>query len=199
MESLAGPSTPRTMNIDITPRPTYDLPIRSFLQAYSHPAFILDAQALFECLVQRLSIWREYDPEEAIHVREGTSIGGKYFSPNDVDDGIESRPSTPSRSTRTIGSAAVLEGPDNWQDPSKINADRVLSSAFSLGTQPTSPHQGHQHRSQGQMPPQGIVMDSLIPPLAEGKRLAGYYPYITGKPADDCALRPPPLHELFLL
>lgn len=63
-------NSPRT-----TSPTTFDLPIRSFLEAYQHPAFVLEAQSLFESLVQRLSIWRTSDPEEPGNV-ESNMVSG---------------------------------------------------------------------------------------------------------------------------
>lgn len=157
-------SMPAFDNISPKSSPTaFDLPIRSFLEAYQHPAFVLEAQSLFESLVQRLSIWRTSDPEEPGNVesnmahgiqREDSTHSGRdrQGGGGDLDAGAGGSGRGSERGTVSSGSPGMrLANPLSDASPSEItvkSAPRVgvaTTSTESVESATVLPNLPHRH------------------------------------------------------
>lgn len=98
---------------------TFDLPIRSFLEAYPHPAFVLEAQALYESLVQRLSVWRTSDPEEA------SNVNMKSAQPKHADSEVRERYE---QMSAHVYADHITASPDREEFVSPLNISATSSS-----------------------------------------------------------------------
>ncbi|KAF7977245.1 hypothetical protein HWV62_4357 [Athelia sp. TMB] len=165
-KSFESPSPPKTTS-PTSAQNTFDLPIRSFLEAYPHPAFVLEAQALFESLVQRLSVWRTSDPEELVNVTAKLAQPARKRSTRRTKSVYRKTSIGEPQSPRSVSPDILSGSGEGWQRLRRLGPVRLPSEMSISGTTAidSSPFPS----------PQSAIMESgpsFFQPMREGETFA---------------------------